>query len=336
MNASELLELLKTHPNTKPSYVKAADSGSYPGLRAWDPHKFLTSKNVGDVRLHPLDHAYSNPPKEVIINHMREKLKWKLKEPELNKVEQDINLFLSDPKKHEKLGVELLKLNFDFANFLYDMPYSMQEYLYSSDSGDPDEQIGSLTEIYKADENLCINMAKYAQDQYNINIWYNLLDRVKNPSEKFLTKLQSIIEPRLQDFITPGKIKHYPDVIQTVCIRIDPDYIKNFSYIGPIAFQEIIKQDIDKAYDLLWLQSEDPYKTLDFIDQKYLLFIPILKKDPLRIMELEPYIIDDKTYDFIQSDEFKKLADELRPGELKILDQVRRIKYLRDQALEAD
>ena len=30
MNASELLELLKTHPNTKPAYVKAVTSGTYP------------------------------------------------------------------------------------------------------------------------------------------------------------------------------------------------------------------------------------------------------------------------------------------------------------------
>ena len=30
MNTKELLELLKTHPNTKPAWVKAVDSGDYP------------------------------------------------------------------------------------------------------------------------------------------------------------------------------------------------------------------------------------------------------------------------------------------------------------------
>jgi len=62
MNASELLELLKTHPNTKPAYVKAADSKSYP---AESLHEKIVSKAPLDIM------KLQNPPASVTRSAIR-------------------------------------------------------------------------------------------------------------------------------------------------------------------------------------------------------------------------------------------------------------------------
>lgn len=63
MDALELIELLKTHPKTKPAYVKAADSKSYP---AESLHEKIVSKAPLDIL------KLQNPPASVTRSAVRD------------------------------------------------------------------------------------------------------------------------------------------------------------------------------------------------------------------------------------------------------------------------